>query len=187
MAKRGWGFTPGNPTGCRNTRFGEMTPREIRFCEEYVKDFNAAAAMRRCGFGEDASAKQTGYKYLKKQVVIDYIQKLMGRMSEQCETTVDDLMVFWTEVMNNPSESTNNRLKASDYLGKALGAFTVKVETQQAPTIIMDLGLPPAPPEPLALDAAVEIVMDEDDGDEDINEDDEGDDDDEDDDEEVDS
>ena len=173
MAKGGCGFTPGNPTGCRNTRFGEMTPREIRFCEEYVKDFNAAAAMRRCGFGEDASAKQTGYKYLKKQVVKDYIQKLMGRMTEQCETTVDDLMVFWTEVMNNPSESTNNRLKASDYLGKALGAFTVKVETQQAPTIIMDLGLPPAPPEPLALDAAVEIVMDED---EDIDEDNEDDD-----------
>ena len=167
MAKGGCGFTPGNPTGARNTRFGEMTPREIRFCEEYVKDFNAAAAMRRCGFGEDASAKQTGYKYLKKQVVKDYIQKLMGRMSERCETTVDDLMMFWTEVMNNPSESTNNRLKASDYLGKALGAFTVKVETQQAPTIIMDLGLPPAPPEPLALDAAVEIVMDDDDKDED--------------------
>ena len=176
MAKGGCGFTPGNPTGARNTRFGEMTPREIRFCEEYVKDFNAAAAMRRCGFGEDASAKQTGYKYLKKQVVKDYIQKLMGRMSERCETTVDDLMIFWTEVMNNPSESTSNRLKASDYLGKALGAFTVKVETQQAPTIIMDLGLPPAPPEPLALDAAVEIVMDEDE-DEDINEDDEDEDD----------
>ena len=55
MGKKGTygGFTPGNPTGSRCMQFGELTPREIRFCEEYVKDFNAAAAMRRGGFGEE--------------------------------------------------------------------------------------------------------------------------------------
>lgn len=155
-------FTPGNPTGGRNTKFGELTPKEILFCEEYVKDFNAAAAMRRCGFGDDNCAKQTGYKYLTKENVKEYIKNLLNRMKEQCQTTVDDLMTFWTQVMLDPNESTANRLKASDYLGKTLGAFTVKVETQQAPTIVMDLGLPPAPPEPIAIDAAVDMVMEDD-------------------------
>ena len=163
MSKKGSGFSPGNPNGSRCLQFGDLTPKEIRFCEEYVKDFNAAAAIRRCRFGEDESSKQLGYKYLKKENVKEYIKNLMNKMTEQSQTTVDDLMTFWTQVMLDPNESTNNRLKASDYLGKALGAFTVKVETQQAPTIIMDLGLPPAPPEPVAIEAAVEMVIEDED------------------------
>lgn len=159
MAEKGYGTS-----GSRCTRFGDgLTPKEMRFCEEYVKDFNGAAAARRANIGKPEYGAQMASKYLEKEAVQDYIQQLMNAMSEKCSTTVDDLMTFWTTIMLDPNESTNNRLKASDYLGKALGAFTVKVETNQAPTIIMDLGLPPAPPEPLALEPAVELVMEDDD------------------------
>lgn len=155
-------------TGTRCTRFGEgLTPKEMRFCEEYVKDFNGAGAVRRANLCPEKPeyAAQYATKYLAKDAVKDYIQQLMNVMSEKCSTTADDLLKFWSTVMLDPNESTNNRLKASDYLGKALGVFTVKVDTQQAPTIIMDLGLPPAPPEPLAIEAAVDIVMEDDEDD----------------------
>lgn len=155
----------GGMTGTRCTRFGDgLTPKEIRFCEEYVKDFNGAGAVRRANLCPENPqyAAQYASKYLEKEMVRDYINQLMTVMSEKCQTTVEDLMNFWTTVMMDANESTNNRLKASDYLGKALGAFTVKVDTQQAPTIVMDLGLPPAPSQPLALEPAVEMIMEDD-------------------------
>lgn len=151
-------------SGTRCTRFGDgLTPKEMRFCEEYVKDFNGAAAVRRAGLSPNNPqyAPQYASKYLQKQEVQDYIQQLMNAISEQCTTDVNDLMTFWTTVMLDANESVANRLKASDYLAKALGAYNVKVETNQAPTIIMDLGLPPATPEPLALEPAVELIMED--------------------------
>ena len=72
-------------------------------------------------------------------------------------------MQFWTVVMLDVNESTPNRLKASDYLAKALGAYNIKVETQSAPTIVMDLGLPQPSPEPLAIEAGAEILIEDDD------------------------
>ena len=148
--------------GTRCEAWGEMTPKEIRFCEEYVKDFNGAQACIRAGLGKNPNAaSQVAHKYLKKDNVKDYIRQLMNKTTERCQTEVDDLMQFWTAVMLDPNESTANRLKASDYLGKVLGAFTVKVETKQAPTILMDFELPPAT-EPLALEAAVDYVMEDD-------------------------
>lgn len=147
--------------GTRCEAWGEMTPKEIRFCEEYVKDFNGAQACIRLGIGNPNTAAQTAHKYLKKPHVKAYIEQLISKTTERCQTEVDDLMQFWTTVMLDPNESTANRLKASDYLGKVLGAFTVKVETKQAPTIIMDFELPPAT-EPLALQTAVDYVMEDD-------------------------
>lgn len=154
--------------GTRCTRFGDgLTPKEMRFCEEYVKDFNGAAAVRRANLCPEKPehAAQYASKYLIKEHVKDYIQQLMNAMSERCTTDVNDLMTFWTTVMMDANESTANRLKASDYIGKAIGAFTVKVETQAPPTIIMDLALPPTTPEPLALESAVDIVMEDDEND----------------------
>lgn len=153
-------------TGSRCTRFGDgLTPKEIRFCEEYVKDFNGAAAVRRANLcpNNPQYAAQYASKYLAKDAVQNYVQQLMSVMSDQCTTDVNDLMLFWTTVMLDANESVANRLKASDYLAKALGAYNVKVETNQAPTIIMDLGLPPAPTEPLGLEPAIELVMEDDD------------------------
>ena len=157
----------GTTLGKRTNKFndGVITLAEIRFAEEYVKDFNATQACIRTGQypnNKNNVASAAGNRYLNKPWVRDYIQELLNKMSEKCMTDVNDLMEFWTGVMLDPNEAISNRLKASDYLAKVLGAYNVKVETNQAPTIIMDLGLPPAP-EQLAIAPAVEIIMEDDD------------------------
>ena len=150
-------------SGTRCTRFGDgLTPKEIRFCEEYVKDFNGAAAIRRANLVSNPEhAPQQANAYLKKQHVRDYIEQLQNAISERCEVDVNDLLTFWTSVMWDADEATANRLKASENIGKAIGAFTVKVDTQAPPTIVMDLALPQATPQPLALEPAIEIVMED--------------------------
>lgn len=158
-------------SGTRCTRFGDgLTPKEMRFCEEYVKDFNGAAAVRRANLcpNKPEHAPQYASRYLAKQEVKDYIQQLMNVISEKCTVEVDDLLKFWSTIMNDPNESTPNRLKSSDYIAKVIGAYNVKVDVQQAPTIVMDIGLPPGSPPPLAIEAGVEMLIDdEDDNDED--------------------
>lgn len=156
-------------SGTRCTRFGDgLTPKEMRFCEEYVKDFNGAAAVRRANLCSDKpeNAAQYASKYLAKQHVRDYVEQLMNAISERCTVEVDDLLKFWVTIMNDPNESTPNRLKSSDYIAKVLGAYNVKVDVQQPPTIVMDIGLPPAP-EPMMLEPAVELIMEDDDDDSD--------------------
>ena len=150
-------------TGTRCMQFGEeLTPKEIRFCEEYVKDFNGSAAIRRGNLSpkKPENARQMANKYLQKQPVRDYITKLMNAMSEKCTTDVNDLMTFWTTMMLDVNESSANRLKASDYIAKVLGVYNIKVDTNVAPTIIMDLqpALNVAPPEPIAIDAPIEMI-----------------------------
>ena len=141
----------------RCQQFGELSTKDIRFCEEYVKDHNGAEAIRRLGIGNPKTAAQTAHKYLKRPEIKDYIEQLMTKTSEMCEVERNDLMNFWVTVMNDPNESTANRIKVSKLLGDAMGVFTLKVETQQAPQIIMDIGLPPAV-EPLALEESYEVI-----------------------------
>lgn len=150
-------------SGTRCTRFGDgLTPKEIRFCEEYVKDFNGAGAVRRAGLcpNNPQYAAQYATKYLDKEDVRDYINELMTVMSEKCMVEVDDLLRFWVSVMNNPNEATPNRLKSSDYIAKVIGAYDVKRDTDQGPIIVMDL----APPTdtPVALEPPREIIMEDD-------------------------
>lgn len=141
----------------RCEQFGELSTKDIRFCEEYVKDHNGAGAIRRLGIGNPNNAAQTANKYLKRPEIKDYIDQLMTKTSETCEVERRDLMKFWAQVMNDPNESTSNRIKVSKLLGDAIGIFTIKVETQQLPTIIMDFELPPQE-EPLALEESYEVI-----------------------------
>ena len=155
-------------SGTRCTRFGDgLTPKEMRFCEEYVKDFNGAAAVRRAGLSPNNPqyAPQYASKYLEKEAVKDYINQLMTVISEKCVVEVDDLLKFWVTVMHDESESTPNRLKASDHIAKVIGAYNVKVDVNQAPTIVMDLALPPTPDPLPVLEPAVELILEDDEDD----------------------
>lgn len=133
-------------TGTRCTRFGDLNMKERRFAEEYIKDFNATQSALRAGLAKDNSgncASVAGSQMLKKESVRDYIEQLMTAVSARCIADAEDIRQFWTTVMLDANESTNNRLKASDYLAKANGMYNTTSERNEAPTIIMDLGAPP--------------------------------------------
>ena len=69
----------------------ELTPRQRRFCEEYLVDLNASAAARRAGYSID-SAYSIGQENLKKPEIAAEIQRQMEARSKRTEITADQVV-----------------------------------------------------------------------------------------------
>lgn len=57
------------------------------------------------------------------QKYIEYLKWTMKQQTEQEIAQICDIQAFWTSVMNSSSCKTSDRLKASELLAKAQGAF----------------------------------------------------------------
>ena len=58
-----------------------LTPKQKKFCEEYIWDFNASRAARAAGYSED-TAGQIGFENLKKPEIQAYIEELQGDLAK---------------------------------------------------------------------------------------------------------
>jgi phage terminase small subunit len=70
----------------------ELTPRQRRFCEEYIVDLNASAAARRAGYSAD-TAYSIGHENLKKPEVAAEIERLQADRSDRTEVTADEVVL----------------------------------------------------------------------------------------------
>lgn len=99
-----------------------MNARQRRFAEIYAASPNATQAAKRAGYSEK-TARQIGQRLLSKVDIANYIRELQEEAAGARIATIEDVKGFWTEVMNNESERTAVRLKASELLAKAAGLF----------------------------------------------------------------
>lgn len=106
-----------------------MTRRQERFIEEYLLDFNGAAAARRAGFGEKSAASYA-CKMLKNPQIRKVLQEKMTLRAQQMQLRQDTVL---QEIRNvafaSGSDATGaavkvtSKLKALELLGKHLGLF----------------------------------------------------------------
>lgn len=68
-----------------------MTPKETRFCEEYLLDLCAADAAKRAGYSPK-TAKEQGYRLLKSPAVQARITELQAKRSKRTEITADRVL-----------------------------------------------------------------------------------------------
>lgn len=68
-----------------------MNEKQKSFCEEYIKDFNGAAAARRAGYSEHTSERRA-YDLLQLDYVREYLEKLISGVRERNRIEVDDLV-----------------------------------------------------------------------------------------------
>lgn len=68
-----------------------MIERHRRFCEEYVKDFNGAAAARRAGYEEPGDRVQA-CNLLQREDVQGYLNQLISEIRKRNQLEVDDLI-----------------------------------------------------------------------------------------------
>lgn len=66
----------------------KLTPKQERFCLEYMKDLNATQAAVRTGYSEKAAEVQ-GHRMLRNVKVATRIQALMNKRSQKLEITAD--------------------------------------------------------------------------------------------------
>lgn len=127
-----------------------LTPKQEKFCQEYMKDLNATQAAIRAGYSEK-TARNIACENLTKPYIQEYIQELQEGIKKRNQITVDEIMQDLIEVKNRCLQNvpvmyfdkidkewkhegkedgepvykfdSNGATKALDLLGKIIGAY----------------------------------------------------------------
>ena len=107
----------------------EFTPRQRKFAELYVQNGgNAYQAAVDAGYSHYYAKTHGGDLVRKCRPIIDELQ---AEARKRAQVTIEDLIRYWWEVaegQREPDAPASVRMKATELLGKALGAFTERRE-----------------------------------------------------------
>lgn len=124
----------------------KMTPKQQRFCDEYLIDLNATQAAIRAGYSANRASEQA-YQLLQKTTVKGFIEARMAEKEKSLIADQDEILKYLTSVLRGESQSTEivvegtgdgcseartiqkepsekDRLKAAELLGKRYGLYT---------------------------------------------------------------
>ena len=122
-----------------------VTPKQKRFCDEYLIDCNATQAAIRAGYSEK-TAKQIGTENLSKPDLRAYIDERLAEVQSKKIASAEEVMQYLTSVLRGESKSSvlslcgdgcqeviekapdeKEKLKAAELLAKRYGLLTDKV------------------------------------------------------------
>jgi len=110
-----------------------LTPKQEKWINEYIKTDDYTTASRNAGYtGNDNDLKNIGYQNsLKFKELLDQRRlEISNQIQNDAIADLEEIFAFWTEIFKSDRENTKNRLKASELLAKAEGAFIEKVEVK---------------------------------------------------------
>lgn len=104
--------------------YDRLTERQRKWLDAYLVNRNATEAARTAGYsGADGTLRRMGKANKDKLLyMVEIIDEIGGELV-QAVTELTGIYSFWGETMVNKSMSTRDRLKASELLARALGAF----------------------------------------------------------------
>lgn len=137
----------------------KMTPKQKRFCDEYLIDLNATQAAIRAGYSKK-NANNIASENLAKPDIRKYIEKRMAEKESELIADQDEVLRYLTSVLRGESNAEiiviegtgegcsearaiqkkpdeKERLKAAELLGKRYALFTEKIEQD----VDMDLSI----------------------------------------------
>lgn len=129
-----------------------MTPKQMRFCDEYLIDLNATQAAIRAGYSKK-TANRIATENLSKPVIKEYIAARMAEKESELIADQDEVLKYLTAVLRGKTQSEvvvvenigdftsqartmqkapdeKERLKAAELLGKRYGLYTDRMEQQ---------------------------------------------------------
>ena len=123
----------------------KLTPKQKRFCEEYLKSGNATEAAKKAGYKE-SSACEIGNQNLRKLQISSYIKRRMEEQDAALVADANEVLQFYSAVMRGEVKdqfgidaSLSDRLKAADSLSKRLAAAERKPNAENAVRVIIDV------------------------------------------------
>ena len=117
---------------------GKLTAKQQRFVDAY--DGNATKAAIAAGYSEK-TAYSAGQRMLKNVEILTAIQERENRRIQPLIMTREERQTMWSEIARDKGERTQDRLKASELLGKSEADFVERQEISgpdQGPVLIMD-------------------------------------------------
>ena len=139
-----------------------MTPKQQKFCDEYIKTGNATQAAIFAGYSQK-TAKQIGQQNLTKLDIKAYIDERLKQLEDERIADANEVMKFLTSVMRgevtepvaildgdgkqkvvNLQPNVQTRKSAAVDIGKRYALFTDKTEmtVTEVPVFVDDLGDP---------------------------------------------
>lgn len=132
-----------------------LTPKQERFCSEYLLDFNAKEAALRAGYAE-TTAYANAHKLLKKPAIRARIVEMNDKVEKKNIATAEEVREFLTQVVRgevteqvpifvgagiqkfkDKDITIKDRVKAAELLGKSYALFTDKQSVDiQIPVVI---------------------------------------------------
>ena len=114
-----------------------LTPKQQKWIDEYIKTDDLITAARNAGYsGKDSTLRAMSWQNKLKfeEVLKARAEELNASITSQTIAELEDIYEFWTTVLNDQEARMNDRLKASEYLAKAKGAFIEKRQVQVVDT-----------------------------------------------------
>lgn len=128
----------------------KMTPKQKRFCDEYLIDLNATQAAIRAGYSKK-TAKSIANENLTKPYIQEYIKERIESKQNDLIASQDEILQYFTRVIRDKTDSEQvvtegigegvsmartirvkpsekDKLKAAENLAKYYNLFTEKVE-----------------------------------------------------------
>ncbi len=111
---------------------GAMTPKQERFCEEFIIDGNATGAARRAGYSAKTAYVQ-GPRLLENVGVAARISELQAEVSERNKITVDSVVAMLIEDRKDAKAAGQHgpAVRCSELLGKTAGVFLDRLHLGQ--------------------------------------------------------
>ncbi len=136
----------------------KLTPKQQRFCDEYLIDLNATQAAIRAGYSKK-TAKEIGTQNLTKLHIRSYIDERMSQKTTALIASQDEVLEYLTGVLRGEEKGTvlvgqgqgfqivsketptvSERTKAAELLGKRYRLFTDVTELEvKTPTFVEDV------------------------------------------------
>ena len=108
----------------------EVNAKQKIFCEEYAKHGNGTLAYKKAypTTKKDETAKTAASRLLTNVNVKKYIGVLSNKATNSRIMSITELREFWSDMARDTDTRTQERLKASELLGKSNGAFLERIE-----------------------------------------------------------
>ena len=108
----------------------ELNSQQIKFCEEYSKVLDGKIAYKLAypNCKSDNSAMAGASRLLSDVKIQEYIKSLSNTIQSNRIMSIKELREFWSDMARDMDTRTQERLKASELLGKSMGAFLDKQE-----------------------------------------------------------
>jgi hypothetical protein len=105
-----------------------LTPRQRRFCEEYVIDFNGTAAAIRAGYATQYADRQA-HQLIKNKGVSTYVDFLVASNAAKVMAVDPDYIVQGiVGVVQKDGARDGDKLRGYELLARILGMFVDKTE-----------------------------------------------------------
>ena len=107
----------------------ELSPKQIKFCEEYIKTYNATSSYEAVyPNANHETAKSAGWKLLQRQEIKDYLTKLEKEEFEAKRINYEHIASELAKMAFSEDTPQNIKLRSIDLLQKQLGLQTTKVD-----------------------------------------------------------